>query len=375
MQKRICRCTTDQFEQLLGLIKDQGFKLIGPTVRDEAITYNEIQSAQELPIGWADEQAPGHYRLKHRNDKAYFGYNLGQDSWKKFLLPPREKLWTARKTDNKLVAFQEVLPPEEKMAFIGVRACEIQAIVVLDKVFKHKLAVYQQYQRRRDHTFIMAVNCTTAASTCFCVSMQAGPEVTKEYDLALTEVINEKEHYFLVAAGSVLGESLCETLQLPPAKEEECQSGRALVEKTKEQMGRQVDNANVQEVLRNTYHSKRWDEVATRCINCANCTMVCPTCFCSDTEDKVSVDGTQVEHIQRWESCFNLSHSAIHGGSIRTSAESRYRQWLTHKFGTWWDQFGVSGCIGCGRCIVWCPVGIDVTEELKKLQKEYFGLD
>lgn len=365
-------CTTDQFEQLLGLIKSQGYKLIGPTVRDEAIQYLEIQSAKDLPIGWADEQAPGHYRLKRRSDNAYFGYNLGPDSWKKYLFPPREKLWTARKQENKMVIFQETLPAEEKMAFIGVRACEIQAIVVLDKVFNHKLAIYPQYQRRRDNTFIMAVNCITASGTCFCVSMDAGPEVKSGFDLALTEVIDETQHYFLVESGSDLGKSLCDALALPEAKVEQCQLGKSRVEKTKTQMGRQVDNAHVREVLRNTYQSKRWDEVATRCINCANCTMACPTCFCSNAEDRVNLEETQVERWQSWESCFNLSHSAIHGGSIRTSAESRYRQWLTHKFGTWWDQFGVSGCVGCGRCITWCPVGIDVTEELQKLHQEYY---
>jgi ferredoxin len=372
MSNALLFCRTDQFEQLLGLIKEEGYKLIGPTVRNEAITYQEIQTAQDLPIGWGDEQAPGHYRLKRRKDKAYFGYNLGQESWKKFLFPSREKLWSARKQENKMVVFQETPPADEKMAFIGVRACEIQAIFVLDKVFNHKLAVYPQYQKRRDQTFIMAVNCTTAASTCFCVSMQAGPEVTKGYDLSLTEVIDGKEHYFLVASGTSLGKSLCEKLKLPMAEPHQCQAGKAKIEQTKEQMGREVDNANAQEVLRNTYHSKNWDEVAKRCINCANCTMVCPTCFCTDSEDKVSLDGNLVDRWQSWESCFNLSHSKIHGGSIRTSAQSRYRQWLTHKFGTWWDQFGVSGCVGCGRCIVWCPVGIDVTEELQKLHKEYY---
>lgn len=368
----ICICTTDQFEQLLDLIKARGYKLIGPTIRNDAITYNELQSAQDLPIGWGDEQAPGHYRLKRRNDRAYFGYNLGQDSWKKFLFPSQEKLWTARKQENRMVVFQEAMPADEKMAFIGVRACEIQAMFVHDKVFNHKLGVYPQYQKRRDNTLIVAVNCITAASTCFCVSMQAGPEVTKGYDLALTEVIDGKEHYFLVAWGTEIGKSLCQELALPVAESHHSNTVKTIVERTKAMMEREVDNANVQEVLRNTYHSKNWDEVAKRCINCANCTMVCPTCFCSDSEDRVSLDGAQVDRWQSWESCFNLSHSKIHGGSIRTSAESRYRQWLTHKFGTWWDQFGVSGCVGCGRCIVWCPVGIDVTEELKKLHNEYY---
>lgn len=368
---KFLRCTTNQFEELLLLIKRAGYKLLGPTVRDEVIIYDELQSAQDLPIGWGDEQEPGHYRLRRRNDLAYFGYNLGPHSWKKYLFPPREKLWSARRQKNNIVILEEAPPAEEKMAFIGVRACEIQGIVVLDKVFNTKLAIYQQYQRRRDNTFILAVNCTTAANTCFCASMDAGPAVKGGYDIAVTEVIDETQHYFLVVSGSPEGETYCDALGLSPAKPEERQLADRHVQRTKEKMIRKVDNEHVHEVLMNSWNSKQWDEVAARCINCANCTMACPTCFCSDTEDVVSLDASHVDRWQSWESCFNLSHSSIHGGSVRTSAQSRYRQWLTHKFGTWWDQFGVSGCVGCGRCITWCPVGIDVTEELKKLQQEY----
>lgn len=372
MNEKSFKCTTSQFEKLLILIKNSGYKLFGPKVHDEVIIYDELQSAQDLPIGWGDDQEAGRYRLKPRGDKAYFGYNLGPHSWKKYLFPPREKLWSARKEGNsKLVILQENPPQDEKMAFIGVRACEIQGIFVLDKVFNNNVAVYEQYQRRRDNTLIIAVNCTTAANTCFCVSMQTGPFVKEGYDLALTEVIDETQHYFLVASGSPVGDSFCSALSLPFASGEERQLADSHVERTKEKMFRKVDNEHVHEVLMHSWDSKQWDDVASRCINCANCTMACPTCFCSDTQDKVSLDGTHVDRWQSWESCFNLSHSYIHGGSVRSSAQSRYRQWLTHKFGTWWDQFGVSGCIGCGRCIAWCPVGIDVTAELKILKQEY----
>lgn len=365
------RCSTTKFEQLLTLIKDQGYKLLGPTVRDEAIIYDELQSAQDLPVGWMDEQDPGHYRLKRRSDQAYFGYNLGQQSWKQFLFPPREKLYSLKKqTNRQLTVIQEADPPIEKMAFIGVRACEIQAILIQDKVFNHKMATYPQYQQRRENVFIVAVNCTRSVNTCFCVSMQAGPEVTEGYDLALTEVIGENQHYFTVAAGSKKGKILCDQLKLPLAEDFESKPAKDLVEQNKTTMIRKVDNDHVHEMLMKSWACKRWDQVSERCINCANCTLVCPTCFCSDTQDKVSLDGEQVDRWQSWDSCFNLSHSYIHGGSIRASAKSRYRQWLTHKFGTWWDQFGLSGCVGCGRCITWCPVGIDVTEELEALQKE-----
>ena len=259
---KFLRCTTNQFEELLLLIKGAGYKLLGPTVRDEVIIYDELQSAQDLPVGWGDEQEPGRYRLRRRNDLAYFGYNLGPHSWKKYLFPPREKLWSARRQKNNIVILEEAPPAEEKMAFIGVRACEIQGIVVLDKVFNTKLAIYQQYQQRRDNTFILAVNCTTAANTCFCASMDAGPAVKGGYDIAVTEVIDETQHYFLVVSGSPEGETYCDALGLSPAKPEERQLADSLVERTKEKMIRQVDNEHVHEVLMNSWNSKQWDEVA-----------------------------------------------------------------------------------------------------------------
>ena len=364
--------STEQFGKLLTLLKKDSYRLMGPQVRDKVIVYDEIASAQDLPIGWKDEQEPGSYRLKKRDDNAYFGYNLGPHSWKQFLFPPRERLFSAEKKEGDVSISLEVDPPIQKMAFIGVHPCELQAMIVQDKVFEHPIATYEQYKARREQLFILAVNCTQCVHTCFCASMGTGPAVQERYayDLAFTEVIDEQGHYFVVDSGSERGRGYCKLLDARPASREESERATALVDKNKEQMARHVDNEHVHEMLMNSWPCKRWDQVAERCINCTNCTMVCPTCFCSEYVENASIDGTCTERCQRWDSCFTLSHSYVHGWCVRPSAKSRYRQWLTHKFGTWWDQFGLSGCVGCGRCITWCPVGIDVTEELDALQKE-----
>lgn len=363
-------CTARQFQQLLDLIKSGGYQLLGPAVQGGAIVYDELQSAQDLPVGWMDEQDPGFYRLRRRTDNAYFGYNLGQHGWKQFLFPPREKIFSVRKKNNTLSFSRETDPPVEKMAFIGVRACEIQALHVLDAVFQNAQDSYEQYLQRKEKLFILAVQCTRSVRTCFCASMKSGPQVTRGFDLCLTEVVEPDDHYFIVEAGTEKGSSFCQRLALAEADQKKSQKAERLVEKNRCEMARHVDHENVHRMLMDSWNCSRWDDAAERCINCANCTMVCPTCFCSEITCSASQDGRHAERRQCWDSCFNLSHSFMHGGPVRKSDRSRYRQWLTHKFGTWWDQFGMSGCVGCGRCITWCPVGIDVTEELRELQTE-----
>ena len=145
---------------------------------------------------------------------------------------------------------------------------------------------------------------------------------------------------------------------------------RAGVAAAADQMGRQMETGGLRELMAASHSAARWDDVAARCLTCGNCTMACPTCFCTSIEDSTDLTGEHAERFQRWDSCFDLDFSYLHGGSVRPSAKSRYRQWLTHKLGTWHDQFGSSGCVGCGRCIVWCPVGIDLTEEVRALRAE-----
>lgn len=369
MEKKFL-CSKEQFQRVLEFLSSDGYQIIGPTIRDKVIILDELQSVQDLPIGWTDEQEPGFYRLKKRTDQAYFGYNLGPHSPRKYLFPPQEKLFSAKQDDTHVSVRLDTDPAIVKQALIGIHPCDLQAMLIQDKVFEHSIAIYEQYCQRRANLFIMAVNCTQSVNTCFCTSMGIGPQAQGGYDVVLTEVVSPESHYFLFEVGSVMGQALCEQLQLPLAGEKECAAAKELVEQNKAQQVRHVDREHVHEMLMNSWEYKRWDDVAKRCVNCANCTLVCPTCFCSERKDAVSVDGKQADRWQMWDSCFNLSHSYVHGGCVRQSAKSRYRQWLTHKFGSWHDQFGLSGCVGCGRCITWCPVGIDVTQELDALQQE-----
>jgi len=352
----------DQLRWLLAALVNRGYRVLGPTVRDQAIVYDDLASLEDAPVGWADEQSGGTYRLKKRADKALFGYAHGPTSPKKFLHPSVVRLWRAEGGGN---GFQMEEGPEEaaKLAFIGVRSCELHAIAVQDKVFLDGKYSDPVYKARRQDNFIVAVNCGHAGGTCFCVSMNTGPKATLGFDLALTEVLEATRHYFVAEVGSRLGGKVLDQVPHKAASGQEKAAAERIVAKTAGQMGRSMDTEGIKELLYRNYENPRWEDVAKRCLTCGNCTMVCPTCFCTTVEDITDLTG---EHVERWrklDSCFTMDFSYIHGGSVRSSPRARYRQWMTHKLATWIDQFGTSGCVGCGRCITWCPVGIDITEE------------
>jgi len=353
---------------LFELLQKQGYKLIGPALRDHVIVYDQLQDVDDLPVGWGDEQDGGKYRVKRRNDNAWFGYNLGPHTFKQFLHVPQQPVWRVDRIDGKL-AFVPVTTDPPRYAFIGIRSCEIHAIGIQDRVLIDDAHADPHYSARRQDNFIVAVNCAQAASTCFCVSMNTGPGVDRGFDIALTELLNPERHVLLIEAGSERGQQLLNELPGEQAAAADIQQAQALVSHTAATMQRQLDSTNVREVLLNNPEHPRWDEVAERCLSCGNCTQVCPTCFCTNTIDSSSLDGDSASRSREWDSCFNVDFSYLHGGSIRQTTKSRYRQWLTHKLASWHDQFDSSGCVGCGRCISWCPVGIDITEEVRAISQ------
>lgn len=354
-------------DALVDNLRELGYRIIAPTVRDGAIVYDEIDAAAELPAGWTDRQDAGTYRLERRADDALFGYAVGPHSWKRYLFPPVTSLWKARRSEG---GFEVVEEDDEapRLAFFGVRPCDLHAIFVQDRVFMGSKYVDRTYAGRRANAFIVVVNCGHPSGTCFCVSMGTGPRADDGFDLALTEVLEDGRHYFVAEAGSEQGREVLDRVPHSAAEPAEVKAGEQVTADAAERMGRHMETDGIKGLLYRNYEHPRWDDVASRCLACTNCTMVCPTCFCSTVEDVTDLAGEQAERVRKWDSCFTADHSYIHGGSVRPSIRSRYRQWMTHKLATWIDQFETSGCVGCGRCVTWCPVGIDITEEVAAIR-------
>ncbi|GAA3771206.1 4Fe-4S dicluster domain-containing protein [Streptomyces coacervatus] len=360
----------DGLGALVAVLVAEGRTVVGPTVRDGAIVLAELASAEALPYGWGVELEAGRYRLVAREDGAAFAHSAGPQSWKNFLHPSRERLWSADRTAEGELTFTAHEPEVPSYAFLGVRPCDLRAIAIQDRVLTGGRYEDGGYGKRRRSALLIAAECTEPGATCLCVSTGGGPAADPGYDLALTEVVDEDGHRFLVRVGSDEGARLLEQVPHHGADLVTEATARASVDAARDRMGRALPPVDLRALMGASLAAKRWDDVAARCLTCGNCTMVCPTCFCTTTEEVTDLTGDHTERWQRWDSCFDLDFSYLHGGPVRASARSRYRQWLTHKLSTWHDQFGTSGCVGCGRCIAWCPAGIDITEEVAALDAE-----
>jgi len=355
--------------RLITALQTRGFEVIGPQLRDGAVVYDTLEKAEDLPAGWVDEQAPGRYRATKNGSTAFFGYVSGAQSWKRFLHEPQARLAQIERdgTELKILNNGDGARPR-KYALLGVRACELAAIGLQDRVLIEDKYRDPLYAARRQGSFLIVVQCTRVASTCFCTSMNTGPKAGQGFDLAFTELIDEEGHRFVVETGTDAGSEILSELKPHKALVKTVKQAEAAVEAAAASITKKLDTSGVKELLYQNFEHSEWDNVAKRCLNCGNCTLACPTCFCSTVEDTSDVGLTKAERWRRWDSCFVQSFSYIHGGSVRMSPKSRYRQWLTHKLAAWVDQFGSSGCVGCGRCITWCPVGIDITEEVAAIR-------
>ena len=359
-------------QRLLDLLREQQYQTIGPKRRGNAIVYAPIAAREELPIGWQDDQSGGHYRLSQTSNEAHFAYTVGPHTLKRYLYPAERTFLTVKKEGRHIApSFDKAETPMQ--AVIGVRACELSALAILDRVLLDGPFVDSDYAQRRKRLFIVAVNCTRPGGTCFCASMGTGPKATVGYDLSLTEVLHERGHSFVVSSNTTAGAEVLKQLGLTSASPEQLAEADRRLDDACEKMGRTLDRERLPEILNEAFDDRHWDEIASRCLTCGNCTSVCPTCFCTNIVDTTDLTGGEAQRIRQWDSCHTVAFSYIHGGSVRAGETARYRQWLMHKLSYWTEQFGTMGCVGCGRCITWCPVGIDITEEAKTFRKRITG--
>lgn len=350
----------ENFQDLLSSLKSGGYKLIGPRAKDGAIVYDEVHTTTDFPLHVQDEQSPGVYSLKKTDNGRWFSWANGPQNLKPLLFTPREHLWKASRTEKNKIEFTQITPEAEHIAVIGVRACDLAALELQDKHFLQGEYQDPYYKTRRENLFIIAISCTHSSASCFCVSTGDGPEVKAGFDLSLVEL----DIGFIITGGSESGKKILDQLHLNTATEEQLINAQQQIKNAAQKQQRTLPGRNLRDSLFEQLDHPQWQNIAERCLSCGNCTAVCPTCFCHSEHEDVRLDTQETSHFRQWSSCFTQEHSYMHGLVVRAETKLQYRQWLTHKLGSWHDQYGRSGCVGCGRCITWCPVGIDITEEV-----------
>ena len=318
-------------DELVAALGRAGYEVYGPKVRDGAIVLAPIAGVADLPQGVGDNQDAAFYRLRDRDDAKVFGYATAVQGLKPVLFPAHELLWKARKTPIGFDVEEADAAPPKPRAFLGARDCDLRALAVHDTVLSSREFGDKAYGQRRDGGFVVAVTCTDPCGTCFCVSQGGSPKPQQGYDLALTELLDDDGHRFLVEVGSERGAEILAEVTTTEAASTDTAAADAVVAESTASMGRTLDTTDLHDVLYAAADSPHWDEVASRCLACTNCTLVCPTCFCTSVEDTTDLSKSTTERHRLWDSCFGSRFSYIHGGVVRESGKSRYRQWITHK--------------------------------------------
>lgn len=353
-----------RLKSLLDAVKKTTDECFGPQVIDGAIVYEMIDDVSQLPWGMRDLQSPGRYRLEKTNKNlAFAGWSNGPQSIKPLVFKPREVLWKAARDEAGKLTIKPVVDKPVSRAIIGVRACDLAGLAIQDRIFLQDKYVDEKYKHWRDNLFLIAVNCVYSSENCFCESAIGGAKAKAGYDIAMTEL----DDGFVVSIGSQAGEKIISKLKLKHTTDEKIKQADQLIDAASKSQQKKLPNGNIRDKLFSNLDHPQYDDVAKRCLSCTNCTMVCPTCFCHNQFEEPALNGKESAHMREWDSCFTRGHSFLSHAVIRENTRMRYRQWITHKLGSWFDQFGMSGCVGCGRCITWCPVGIDITAEANKI--------
>jgi ferredoxin len=347
-------------QKLLDGIVQSGYQILGPVVKDGAVQFLGVTDATQLVSGLTNVQKPGHYRLETSAGKRLFDWNHGPQGLKPLCFAPHEVLWVEQKEP---LSFTTRLPDVEPTAVLGVRACDLSALAIQDRHFLHAGGADPHYQQRREQLLLIGVDCTHSAESCFCASTGDGPSVEQGYDIGLSEL----DDGFLLWSANDKGKAVLDRVSLAAAQSEQLtQMGDQTQQAARQQQRKLAKPEELARLYQRLEHA-HWQQLADRCLGCGNCTAVCPTCFCYDTQHEVSLDGKSAQNVRQWDSCFSANHSSMGGFKVRGDILSRYRQWLTHKLAGWQEQQGRIGCTGCGRCITWCPVGIDLTKETETI--------
>ena len=308
--------------QFLDSLIEMGFEVIAPVKTEQGTNFSVLEKGSEVELEGRTKYPPKKFFMP--DGETIFRYDL-----------EKEKV----KTENKV----------GKRILFGVRPCDVQGLMALDKVFLEK---DPYYRKKRENTIIMALNCSESGENCFCQSM--GTDRLQEgYDLLMSET---KNNLVLEDSGE-RGKKFAKKFT---------KSNKEKIPKLKNK--KKFDSKNIETRILKIFDSKKWEEVSKKCLSCGACNISCPTCYCFAIRDVPGYDGNAGERKRDWSFCMLKNFSRVAGDMFfRRDRTERCKQFVFHKLSYFKEREGVQLCVGCGRCVDVCPTNIDFFKETEKI--------
>ncbi len=272
---------------------------------------------------------------------------------KSLFLPQSEVLLRYKSRVNRLE--EDITTPKPRI-IMGIRPCDATALTLLDTVFDQEDYRDPYWSAKRDATLLIGMGCVEPPQTCFCTTVGYGPFSHAGLDAMITEVVDS----YMVEVFSDRVNELFSDLPIASQAQENLVNDIQL--RAKKSMSPAFETTNLKGTLDQIFESDYWEKIAESCLGCGICTFLCPTCFCFDIVDEVQRN----ERVRNWDTCmFRIYSQEASGHNPRPTRSERTRQRLMHKFSYWLDHIGKIGCTGCGRCVRYCPVGLDIRAMLR----------
>lgn len=342
--------------ELIALLSSKyGLDVIGLRYNGGSFSYGKLSSINDAPLYVEDLQGRASYRLIRANAAGSFRHTYLSPKY--FLNPPLQEVAHVG------ADFGASAPKErpKPFAIFGIKPCDLHAIRVIDGILLNKDLYYTMI--RGSLRAVVVEECTRPSGNCFCGSLGTGPQARNGYDLAYAWL----EDGVVVKAGSALGEELIEELGLEGADAGDVEKYEEYIIRAQQQTKALPELPKLVNALEKSMGNiELWSKLSRRCVGCSNCNMVCPTCFCTEFFDEIGPNGSATR-FRKWYGCLSYSYGLVARGHFRPELYMRYRHFVLHKFLFYWKQVGLIGCTGCGRCITWCPLGVDIRETLREV--------
>ena len=334
-------------------------------IKKDALAGIARKMAGDMPV-WAPVKKEDNvlFAPLGSGDEPFFAFLNSKNAPKNVFFPHTETLMKFTRTPKGMVFSSETNQAVQSVLF-GVRPCDAHSFVLLDKLFDQEKYKDGYYIEKRKSTTVISLACVKPPyATCFCTSVDGEPVSADGADILLTDIGGDYLVEFITEKGEKLAKYFGETKADAAADTKKSE----IATKAKESIASKIPAHEIKPILDVNFDNPFWNTIHGKCLACGTCTYMCPTCHCFDISDEVK--GSDGVRIRSWDSCmFPLFTKETSGHNPRSSQKERWRQRAMHKFKYYVDMFNAIACVGCGRCVMSCPVNIDIRKVVEDISK------